>query len=85
MGAHKESLFNNSLADQMLRSLTLQCITSCRELLKGVQSCFLKALVFKNVASEGEGIIQVKVLMFNQKRNSIPAVSSLLNAHILGQ
>lgn len=67
MGAHKEALSNNSLADQMLHSFTLQYITSCRELLKGGQSWFLKALVSKNVAGEVEGINQVKLLMFNQK------------------
>lgn len=83
MGGHKEALLNISLADQMLHSFTLQYITSCGELLKGGQSCFLKALVSKNVAGKREGINPVKLLMFNQN-NYIPAVSSLLNSHILG-
>lgn len=65
MGAHKEAVFNNSLADQMLHSFTLQYITSCRESLKGGQFWFLKALVAKNVVGEEEGINQTKLLIFN--------------------
>lgn len=53
------------------------------ELLKGGQSRFLKALVSKNAAGKREGINPVRLLMFHQN-NYIPAVSSLLNAHILG-